>query len=65
MRNEQKLRVRARLLEQGLSLRGWARQRGYSARSVYAALSGERRGPKSRAIVSELLRFACRADNKN
>lgn len=47
--------VSARLfMAAGVTIPQWARKRGYSVSSVYSALSGRTRGPKSRRILAKL-----------
>ena len=46
--------TKARLVRNGISLRRWALDRGYSVGSVYKAARGHRLGPKSLKIREEL-----------
>lgn len=50
-------RVRGALLFKGLSLRAWARGRGYNPSTVYMAARGERSGVKAARIMRDLEEF--------
>jgi hypothetical protein len=47
-------RLRAKLVLHGVTIRGFAEKHGFNERTVKAAVRGERRGPKSRAIVAKV-----------
>lgn len=46
--------LRARLIEKGTTLSGWAREYGYPLTTVYGAARGERSGVKATHIRKQL-----------
>lgn len=50
--------LRAKLLVQGVSLRGLASWLGMAPSTLTRALSGDRRGPKARQALAEIERLA-------
>lgn len=46
--------ITARLRLKGYSLTAFAAERGYSLRTVKAAVRGEKNGPKSKAILADI-----------
>lgn len=49
--------LKARLVERGYTIRAFAKEGGYSAATVYAALSGRRAGRQSQIILRHIERL--------
>lgn len=53
-RSEKYRRIRGALIAQGITLRQWARSRGYAPSTVYMAAQGQRAGVVATRIQREL-----------
>lgn len=47
--------VRAHFVSTGSSLNRWAKDRGVNPRQVQAAIRGDRKGPKARMLLEQVL----------
>lgn len=48
------LALKAKLVSRGITIREFARARHYRAGTVYAALSGRRKGTKTQSILTDI-----------